>query len=278
MGDFFPDVDWDQWSETIWTAGARVVVVLLVIYIALRIIERLIEPALRATVSSQMANEPQSEIDKRIDTLSGVANRTLSTVAVVIALLTVLPGFGINIGALLAGAGVVGIAIGLGAQSLVRDVLGGLFILLENQYGRGDVVNLAGVGGVVEDVNLRRTLLRDMDGTVHSIPHSAITVSSNKTRALSRVNMVVTVQHGADLDRVFAEVNRIGEELARDPAWASAVTSAPKALGVDDLRPAGIDVRILGETLPNRQWDVMREMRLRLAKAFDTAGIKLAVG
>ena len=160
----------------------------------------------------------------------------------------------------------------------MRDVLGGLFILLENQYGRGDVVNLAGVGGVVEDVNLRRTLLRDMDGTVHSIPHSAITVSSNKTRSLSRVNMVVTVQHGADLDRVFDAVNRVGEELARDPAWASAVTSAPKALGVDDLRPAGIDVRILGETLPNRQWDVMREMRLRLAKSFDTAGIKLATG
>ena len=278
MRDFFPDVDWDGWSETIWTAGARMAVVFIVIYIALRIIERLIEPALRATVASQMSKEPQPEIDKRIDTLSGVANRTLSTVAVVIALLTVLPGFGINIGALLAGAGVVGIAIGLGAQSLVRDVLGGLFILLENQYGRGDVVNLAGVGGVVEDVNLRRTLLRDMDGTVHSIPHSAITVSSNKTRSLSRVNMVVTVQHGENLDHVFDAVNRVGEELARDPAWAAAVTSAPKALGVDDLRPAGIDVRILGETLPNRQWDVMREMRLRLAKSFDTAGIKLATG
>jgi small conductance mechanosensitive channel len=277
MSDFFTDIDWSRWSETIWTAGARVLIVVFVIFVALRIIERLIAPALRATITSQMAGEPQFEIDKRIDTLSGVANRTLSTVAVVIALLTVLPSFGINIGALLAGAGVVGIAIGLGAQSLVRDVLGGLFILIENQYGRGDVVNLAGVGGVVEDVNLRRTLLRDMDGTVHSIPHSAITVSSNKTRALSRVNMVVTVRHGEDLDRVFAEVNRIGEELARDPAWANAVTSPPKALGVDDLRPAGIDVRILGETLPNRQWDVMREMRLRLAKAFETAGINLAV-
>lgn len=277
MSDFFADIDWSRWSETTWTAGARVLVVVLVIFLALRIIERLIAPALRATVASQMAGEPQFEIDKRIDTLAGVANRTLSTIAVVIALLTVLPSFGINIGALLAGAGVVGIAIGLGAQSLVRDVLGGLFILIENQYGRGDVVNLAGVGGVVEDVNLRRTLLRDMDGTVHSVPHSAITVSSNKTRALSRVNMLVTVRHGEDLDRVFAEVNRIGEELAQDPAWSSAVTSPPKALGVDDLRPAGVDVRILGETLPNRQWEVMRELRLRLAKAFETAGIKLAV-
>ena len=276
MRDFFTDIDWSRWSETFWTAGARVIVVAVAIFIALRIIERLIAPAIRATVSTQMAGEPQSEIDKRVDTLSGAANRTLSIVAVVIALLTILPEFGINIGALLAGAGVVGIAIGLGAQSLVRDVLGGLFILAENQYGRGDVVQLAGTSGVVEDVNLRRTLLRDLDGTVHCIPHSAITVSSNMTRARSRVNVVVTVPHGEDLERVFEAVNRTGEELARDPAWSGDVTSAPKVLGVEDLRPGGIDVRILGETLPNRQWDVMRELRLRLKRAFDTAGIKLA--
>ena len=276
MSDFFADIDWSRWSETMWTAGARVIVVAVAIFIALRIIERLIAPAIRATVSTQMAGESQSEIDKRVDTLSGAANRTLSIVAVAVALLTILPEFGINIGALLAGAGVVGIAIGLGAQSLVRDVLGGLFILAENQYGRGDVVQLAGTSGVVEDVNLRRTLLRDLDGTVHCIPHSAITVSSNMTRARSRVNVVVTVPHGEDLERVFEAVNRTGEELARDPAWSGDVTSAPKVLGVEDLRPGGFDVRILGETLPNRQWDVMRELRLRLKKAFDTAGIRLA--
>jgi small conductance mechanosensitive channel len=276
MRDFFSDIDWSRWSETIWTTSARVIVVLVVIYLALRIIQRLIAPALRATVSSQMAGEPQAEIDKRVETLAGVANRTLSVVAVVIALLTVLPDFGINIGALLAGAGVAGIAIGLGAQSLVRDVLGGLFILLENQYGRGDVVHLAGVGGVVEDVNLRRTLLRDQDGTVHTVPHGAIAISSNLTRVRSRVNLVVTIPHGQDLERVFSAVNRTGEELFADPAWSSDVTAAPKVLGVEDLRPAGIDVRIMGETLPNRQWDVMRELRLRLKRAFDQEGIRLA--
>jgi small conductance mechanosensitive channel len=276
MRDFFSDIDWSRWSETIWTAGARAIVSLIVIFVALRIIERLIAPAVRATVSTQMAGEPQSEINKRVDTLEGVANRTLFVVAMVIALLTVLPDFGINIGALLAGAGIAGIAIGLGAQSLVRDVLGGLFILIENQYGRGDVVQLAGTAGVVEDVNLRRTLLRDQDGTVHSIPHSAITVSSNLTRVRSRVNMVVTIPHGQDLERVFDAVNRTGEELARDPAWSNDVTSAPRVLGIEDLRPGGIDVRILGETLPNRQWDVMRELRLRLKRAFDSAGIRLA--
>jgi small conductance mechanosensitive channel len=276
MSEFFRDIDWSRWSEAAWTASARMLVVLVIIYVALRVIERLIAPAIRATVTSQMAGEPQYEIDKRIDTLTGVANRTLSSMAVVIALLTVLPTFGINIGALLAGAGVVGIAIGLGAQTLVRDVLGGIFILLENQYGRGDVVNLAGVTGVVEDVNLRRTLLRDNDGTVHSIPHSSVAVSSNQTRSLSRVNMVVSVEHGQDLARVFDTVNATGEALASDPEWAPAVRTAPRALGVDELRPGGIDVRIRGETLPSRQWDVMRELRLRLTRAFESAGIKLA--
>jgi small conductance mechanosensitive channel len=276
MSDFFPDFDWDRWAETIWAVGARIAVVLIVIYVALRIVERLIEPALRATVSSQMAGQPKVEVDKRVDTLTGVTNRTLSTIAVVIALLTILPSFGINIGALLAGAGVVGIAIGLGAQTLVRDVLSGTFILLENQYGRGDVVSLAGVHGVVEDVNLRRTLLRDMDGTVHNVPHSAITVASNQTRTLSRVNMVVTVQQDADLNAVFDAVNRVGQELSSDPAWSDAVTSPPKALGIEDFRPGGMAVRILGDTAPNRQWDVMRELRLRLTRAFDSAGIKLA--
>jgi small conductance mechanosensitive channel len=246
--------------------------------VVVRLLRRLFAPAIRATVMSRMAGEPQYEVDKRIDTLTGVANTTLSAVAITIALLSVLPSFGINVQALIAGAGIAGIAIGFGTQSLVRDIVGGVFILVENQYGQGDVVHLAGVEGVVEDVNLRRTVLRDQDGTVHNIPHGAIAVASNKTRLISRVNLVVTVQHGADLNAVFDAVDRTGQQLAQDPEWEAAVTSPPKALGVEDLRPAGIDVRILGETLPNRQWEVMREMRLRLTKTFDAAGIKLAVG
>lgn len=276
MEDFFPDFDWDQWSETIWTAGARVLVTVAIIYITLRIIQRLLKPTLNAAISAQMQGEPQYEVDKRVATLRRVVDGTLTTIAVIVALLTILPEFGIKVEALLASAGVAGIAIGLGAQTLVRDVLGGLFIILDNQYGRGDVVSLAGKDGVVEDVNLRRTLLRDMDGTVHNIPHSAIAVASNKTRTMARVNMVVTVPYGTDLSQAFEAVNRTGEELAHDPAWQPVVTSAPKALGVDEFKPSGMDVRIQGETLPNKQWDVMRELRLRLTTAFDSAGIKFS--
>ncbi|MDZ4277700.1 MAG: mechanosensitive ion channel family protein [Dehalococcoidia bacterium] len=275
MRDFFTDIDWSRWSETVWTTGVRVIVILVALYIALRIIERVLHPAIRATISAHMEDQPQVEIDKRVDTLSHVAYRTLSIVAVFIALMTILPEFGINVSALLAGFGIIGIAVGFGAQSLVRDVIGGLFILIENQYGKGDVVNMAGVGGLVEDVNLRRTMLRDLDGAVHTIPHSQITVTSNLTRARSGINMLVRVSYGDDLDRVFEVINRTGEELARDPAWSGDILDPPKVLGIEEFADSGIQIRILGETQPIRQWDTMRELRLRLKKAFDAEGIEI---
>jgi small-conductance mechanosensitive channel len=271
----FSDVDWDRWSETIWTHGLRVLIIAAVIYVGLRIVGRLIEPAVRATVTRQMEGEPEVEIEKRVDTLSHVIYRSIAVAAVIIGLLTILPEVGINIGALLAGAGLVGLAVGFGAQSLVKDVISGLFILMENQYGKGDVVNLAGVGGVVEDVNLRRTVLRDLDGAVHSIPNGEIAVSSNLTRQWSRVNMNVGVAYGEDLDRVMAVIDRVGEELAQDPDFGPLIIGAPRALRVDSFGDSGIEIKILGETQPIRQWDVMGELRKRLKRAFDEEGIEI---
>ncbi len=275
MRDFFADIDWDRWSEAFWTHGLRVILVIVAIYVGLRILQRIIGPAIRATVSAQMEGEPEVEVEKRVDTLSHVVYRTISTVAVLIGLLTILPELGINISALLAGAGLIGLAVGFGAQSLVKDVISGLFVLIENQYGKGDVVNIAGIGGLVEDVNLRRTLLRDLDGTVHSIPNGEVAVSSNLTRAWSRVNIVIGVSYGDDLDHVFEVINRVGEEMANDPDWSKDIIAAPKALGVEGFGDSGIDIRILGDTQPIRQWDVMRELRRRLKKAFDEEGIEI---
>ena len=274
MRDFFADIDWSRWSETIWTTGVRVILTIVAVYIAVRIIQRLIGPAIRASISTQMVGQPAGEVQKRIDTLSHVAYRTLGVIGVLVVLITVLPEFGINVGALLAGAGIIGIAVGLGAQSLVKDVISGLFILIENQYGKGDVVHVAGVGGLVEDVNLRRTLLRDQDGALHTVPNGAIAVASNLTRTWSRVNTVVRVSESEDLDRVFAAINRVGEELANDAAWSKDIIAAPKALGIEGFSDSGVEVRIAGDTQPNRQWDVTRELRLRLKKAFDAEGIR----
>ena len=275
MRDYFADIDWSRWSETLWTSGARVIVIVAVIYIGMRIFQRVLEPAIRTAITAQMEDQPEVEVEKRIDTLTQVIYRTVWFVAVVAGLITILPEFGINASALLAGAGLIGLAVGFGAQSLVKDIIAGLFVLVENQYGKGDVVTVAGVGGLVEDVNLRRTLLRDLDGTLHSIPNGEISVASNRTRAWARVNIVIGVSYGDDLDHVFEVINRVGEEMANDPDWSKDIIAAPKALGVEGFGDSSVDIRILGDTQPIRQWDVMRELRRRLKNAFDAEGIEI---
>lgn len=182
MRDFFADIDWSRWSETIWTHGARVIIVAAVIYIALRIVRRALDPTIRTLVQSQMAGEPASEVQKRVDTLSHAIYRAIAVIAAFAGLMTILPEFGINIGALLAGAGIIGLAIGFGTQSLVRDIVSGFFILVENPYAKGDTVRIAEVSGVVQDINLRRTILRDADGTMHSVPNGEVSVASNLSR------------------------------------------------------------------------------------------------
>jgi small conductance mechanosensitive channel len=275
MRNVFSDVNWDRWVETLWTHGLRILLIAAAVYIGLRLLRRAVEPALRAAISRQMEEQPDVEVEKRLETLSQVVHRSATVLALLLAAMMILPELGINIGALLAAAGLAGLAIGFGAQSLVKDVISGLFILVENQYAKGDVVNLAGVGGLVEEVNLRRTVLRDLDGAVHSIPNGEITVASNLTRSKSRVNLVIGVAYGEDLDRVFSVINRVGQELAADPAWRDDVIEAPKALGVEEFADSAVEIRILGETQPIRQWDVMRELRYRLKKAFDQEGIEI---
>jgi small-conductance mechanosensitive channel len=275
MQYFFADINWDRWSETIWTHGLRIILVLAAVYLVLRLLRRAVGGPVRAAVARQMEGQPEVEIEKRADTLTHVVYRTACVVAFAIAILTVLPEVGINIGPLLAGAGIVGLAVGLGAQSLVRDTINGLFILVENQYGKGDVVSIAGVGGLVEDVNLRRTVLRDLDGTVHSIPNGQVALSSNLTRGWSRVNMNVGVAYGEDLDQVMAVIDRVGQELAKDPDFGPLILTPPRALRVDAFGDSAIEIKILGETQPIRQWDVMGELRKRLKRAFDEEGIEI---
>jgi len=187
----------------------------------------------------------------------------------------ILSELGVNIGPLLAGAGIAGIAIGFGAQSLVRDVLSGLFIIMENQYGKGDVVRIADIAGLVEEVNIRRTILRDLDGIVHVVPNGEIRVASNFTKEYSRVNLNISVAYGEDLDHAMQVINRVGREMAEEEYWAEAILKPPEALRVDNLGDSGIDIKILGETKPIRQWEVMGELRKRLKKAFDEEGIEI---
>jgi small conductance mechanosensitive channel len=169
----------------------------------------------------------------------------------------------------------VGIAVGFGAQFLVRDYLTGALILIENQYGRGDVVRLAGVAGTVEDFTLRRTTLRDLDGVVHTVPNGEIHVASNLTRVWSRINQDVTVAYGTDIDKAIEVVDNVGREMAGDPVWKRRVLEAPRVERVQSLEPNGVTLKILGTVRAADQWAAAGDLRKRLLAAFREHGIEI---
>ena len=170
----------------------------------------------------------------------------------------ILGQLGLDIGPAVAGLGVVGIAVGFGAQSLVRDYLNGALILIENQFGKGDVVRVAGVAGTVEDFTLRRTTLRDLDGVVHTVPNGEIKVASNLTRVWARINQDVTVAYGTDIDKAIAVVDDVGREMAGDPVWKRRVLEAPRVERVEALAEYGVTLKILGTVRAADQWAAAR--------------------
>ncbi|MBI2906988.1 MAG: mechanosensitive ion channel family protein [Chloroflexi bacterium] len=219
--------------------------------------------------------EHPEEIAKRSATLCHFTIRIGAIAISLAAAFMALSVLELDIAPVLAGVGIVGIAVGFGAQSLVKDIMSGVFILVENQFRKGDVVKVAGVSGLVEEVGLRRTVLRDLDGTVHTIPNGEIRVASNLTRGWSQVNMNVTVAYKEDLDRVIEVIDRVGRELATDKEYAPLVLEAPHVLRVDEFQESGIAIKVLGKTRPIKQWEVMGELRRRLKKAFDEEGIEI---
>jgi small conductance mechanosensitive channel len=273
--DWLSRVDWDPVIDWLVSHGVRILVILILAWIINRVLKRLLPTAVRNAVARGMAGQPEGEIQKRAETLSRVFVATGMVLIATGAIFTILPELGVNIAPALAGFGIVGIAVGLGAQSLVRDLIGGFIILMENQYRVGDVVRVADVAGLVEDINLRRTVLRDLDGIVHMIPNGEIRVASNFTKLYSRVHLNVGVGYGEDLDHVIRVIDRVGQEIAQDPRWRDDIIEAPHFLRVDAFEDSGIAMKILGDTKPLRQWDVTGELRRRLKKAFDEEGIEI---
>ncbi len=263
-----PDIEWNRVRDWLLTHGLRILLIVALAVVADIILHRLVPRIVRPLLQQRMKGRPDEEVQQRLHTLTGVLQGTGRAVLVGWAIFTILPEAGVNIAPLLASVGIVGIALGFGAQSLVKDVLSGLFILMENQYSRGDVVTVAGISGQVEDVGLRRTVLRDLDGVVHYVPNGAIAVASNLTQEWSRVNLNVSVAYGEDIDRVFAIIDRVGKELAAGPQFGPLIISAPRALRVESMSETGVAIKVLGDTQPTRQWEVMGELRRRLIRAF----------
>ncbi len=213
--------------------------------------------------------------EQRAETLRQIIRSVTRFVLVMFVLLKVSSDLGFNIAPLIAGASIAGVAIGFGAQSLVKDVLAGFFILLEDQYGMGDVVKIGAYSGIVEQMTLRATVLRNLEGQVHVIPNGTIQAVTVLTKEWARAVVDVTVAYSEDLQKVFRILQGVGDGLYRD--WRDRILEKPILLGVEQLGQTGVTIRSLAKTPPMKQWEVMREWRLRIKQEFDRQGIGFAV-
>lgn len=215
------------------------------------------------------------EAKKRAHTLGNILRHALLIVIFFIALLMILGELGIQLGPLLATAGIGALAIGFGAQSLVKDVISGFFIILENQYRIGDAIEVAGVSGLVESVSLRRTVLRDLEGKVHTMPNGEIKIVSNLSKEWARSVLDVGISYREDVDQVLKLLEEIGRELGVEEPWKSAILEPLKILGVERFGESQLVIRVVVKTVPLKQWDVGRELRKRIKNRFDEKGIQI---
>lgn len=272
------EAQFEDWSSKLipWFLhhGLKIILIIFLAYLANKLLQKVIEKAVRIAVVADPFSSSDAE-KKREDTLISIFSATLRIVFIIIVSMMALQELGVEIGPLLAGAGIVGLALGFGGQYLIRDLISGLFIILENQYRIGDVVSFDNTGGLVEEITLRMTTIRDQDGTVHHIPHGEIKKVSNLSKTFSRVNLNIGISYDCDLEKVIALVNQIGAEMAADDLWKDTIIKAPQFLRVNDLGESSIIIKILGETTPLHQWEVTGELRKRILITFRQNGIEI---
>lgn len=247
----------EKYSELIvpWllTSGVKVIFITIAAFIIHKILAKFIARAVKIAVRPDHFSSPDAE-EKRENTLIQIFTTTAQIALIIMATLMILQEFGIEIAPILAAAGIVGLAFGFGGQYLIRDVISGLFIILENQYRIGDVVSFDNASGAVQEISLRKTTLRDMDGTVHHIPHGEIKKVSNLSKDFSRINLDMGVSYNSNLEHVITVINKVGNDLATDPQWKTSILAPPLFLRVNEFADSAIMMKILGETLPSKQW------------------------
>jgi len=270
-----PELSWATVVNWLIDPGIRILIIVIVGAVLWFALDKFLSPAVRRVVARTRHKESKEGMEKRTNTLLYIFKGIGRVFIVIVAVMMVLSEVGIPVAPVLAGFGIAGIAIGFGAQYLIRDLIAGIFIIMENQYRVGDVARVADTIGVVEEISVRKTVLRDLDGIVHHIPNGEIRVASNYTRHFARVNLDVSVAYGTDLDHAISVINRVGQELAEDENWRGMIKSPPQVLRVNNLGDSGIDIKIVGDVKPMQQWAVMGQLRLRIKKAFDEEGIEI---
>jgi moderate conductance mechanosensitive channel len=270
----------DQLAKVFWDTVLPILLIVVISLVLVKLarlgVHGVVKTLLdRETLDGTAQELSAVEIKKRMDTLEGLGTTVIRIFIISIAALMILGELNFNIGPAIAGLGVVGIAVGFGTQSIVRDYFTGALILVENQYSKGDVVSIAGVSGTVEDFSLRRTTLRDLDGVVHTVPNGEVKVASNKTRVWARINLDVTVAYGTDIERAILVVNDVGNAMFADPAWRRRVMEAPHVERVESIGEYGITLKVLALVRATEQWAAAGELRKRLLAAFTTHGIEI---
>lgn len=250
------------------TSGVRIAVIIVIAFVALDLIRALIH---KIQLPPDLVGQQRAQT--RAKTIRTLLDGILRALVWVVVFFVVLDEVGLNIVPLLAGAGIVGLAIGFGAQSLVRDVITGFFVLAEDQYGVGDVVKIGDLSGLVERITLRTTILRDLEGRVHVIPNGEVTKVTIFTKEWSRALIDVAVAYKENLDFVIQTIREVGERIAKD--HTDLVTAGPDILGVESLGSHGVTIRVLFQTKPITQWTVMRAFRKAIKEEFERRGIEI---
>lgn len=228
---------------------------------------------LTTVITNRILKDAQDRSRQRVETLSGIARSTIKAVVIALAFLLGLQKVGIDITPLLASAGIFGLAIGFGAQSLIKDILSGFFILLEDQYGVGDSVTIGTYSGVVEGMNLRITRLRSLSGELITIPNGTIGIVSNQSKGWARAVVDVGVALHEDVDHVMEIMRQEAVTLYQE--WDHCILEEPSILGINEFAADRVSIRLLAKTSPADQWSVGRELRRRIKIAFDREGIQI---
>lgn len=268
MRDLF-DGNWSGFAGR----SAKIALILALALFATRVGGRLASRSIRSIGSRSPLREASPRSEQRAETLAGVVVSLIRIFVWTVAVLLMMDQFGLNLGPLLAGVSIVGVAVGFGAQSLVKDFLSGFFVLVEDQYGVGDVITIADTTGTVEEINLRVTRLRASDGTVWFVPNGEIRKVGNSAKEWARSIVDVIVPNKADLAAATAAIAEEAAALAKDPAWAEAVLEDPEVLGVESLGADNITVRVSTKTTPSHRAPLAREMRSRISTRLQRDGV-----
>jgi len=275
LAGFSPGVGLNSEDLGHWAArtGVRIVALLLLAFVVVRVITIVIS---RAEMDMSVGTGLDAlERRKRAQTIASLARRVLTGLIWATAILIVLRELDVDITPVLAGAGILGLAVGFGAQTLVRDIISGFFLIIEDQVRVGDVAVVNGTGGLVEQINLRTIVLRDLEGVVHTFPNGEIKTLANRTKDFAFYVIDLGFEYGEDVDRVVAVVKEAGAALLADSQFAPSILEPVEILGVDDFRDSAVILKVRIKTIPLKQWEVGRELRRRIKRLMDRDGIRI---